>query len=331
MFEHYLHTSDDAARLLASRRSTAPLAAPRHEVIREPLQDRDAAWSWFDTELPGFAPLTAAALAQGFADHAALFPRTLTVLFERRGRFSEFIACQSHALAAAERAQNAQQQAHAHRALGRAFGALSAPRTAQSHLESAIALFQAVGDPEAEARSRLDLAAWAFELEGCFHEALSPAEVALALFKRIVHERGQAQALNNIGWYHSLLGDHHLALSYCTEALEIQGRLGDRAAAAATLDSLGRAHHRLGDYRQSAECYRLALDLYRDLGNRAEEAHTLVHLGENHQTAGDTAAAHDAWRQAAAIFEQIGSPAAAELREHIMLLSDSTQQPQPRL
>ena len=197
VYDHYLRTAFDAARMLSPKRKAPAWTAQAAGVTAEPLSSLENAWSWFDAESPGLASIVSAAAAHGFARHAVLIPRTLTVFFERRGRFTEFISCQGHALAMAERTNDREGQAHAHRGLGRAWGALNAPRSARTHLESAVAMFHDAALSADEARSRIDLAAWVFEEEEAYEDALAQVQAALEIFTESADEPGQSRCLNN--------------------------------------------------------------------------------------------------------------------------------------
>ena len=319
MAEHYLHTAHRAAQLLSPKRRSPVLAEPAPGVTVESLADLDAAWNWFETGRTVLPALLTTAAHNNTGAHAWLIPRLLTSFFERRGYHSDFITCQQIALTAARDADNREGQAHAHRGLGRACGAVGSLTDAHTNLERAVALFQGT-DPMAEARSHLDLASWVYERQGQYDKALAETRHALTLFEQLGDQAGEAQALNNIGWCHILLGNFGTALEYCANALAAQQRLGARPAEAATWDSLGFAHHHLGHNTQAADCYARALEIYRDLDNRAEQAETLTRLGESHRAACRNSAARAAWQQAAAILDQINPIDSTLLREQIKLL-----------
>ena len=321
MAEHYLRTAHRAVLLLSPKRRTPSLTAPAPGTTVESLADLDAAWDWFEAERTALPAVLATAAHNSTGAHAWLIPRLLTSFFERRGYHFDFIACQQIALAAAQDAHDREGQAHAHRGLGRAWGAVGSLTEAHTHLEHAIALFHDT-DPTAEARSHLDLAAWVYERHDQHDRALAEAQQALTLFEQLDDQAGAAQALNNIGWCHILLGNHDTALAYCGRALTAQQRLGERAAEAATWDSLGYAHHHLGHHQQATDCYQRALDIYHDLDNRAEQAETLTRLGESHQAAHQYPAARAAWQQAAAILDQINPTDSGLLQERLQQLPD---------
>jgi tetratricopeptide (TPR) repeat protein len=128
-------------------------------------------------------------------------------------------------------------------------------------------------------------------------------------------------AINAVGWCSSLLGDHQQALDPCEQALALYRDLGDQMGEAGALDSLGHAHQHLGCHRQAIECYRQALDSFRTIGHRYKEADTLTRLGDTHHAAGDLDAARDAWEQAQAIFEDLQHPDAEQIRHKLKALA----------
>lgn len=312
---YYIHAAGEARRFFRGKRGAEPSSPPAEGVVGEFFESRSAAWSWFEAEQDGLPALLETLARQASDEPIWLVASGLVAYFEFAGRYQAALACHRTALAAAVRARNAEGQAHAHRALGRAHGMLGASRAAQEHLTAAVELFHGLGDREAEARSRLDLSSWAFEALGRYEDALAEAHAASEIFQDAGDEAGLAKALNNTGYVHIRLGELDRALTCCTTALEIQRRLDDPAGSAATWDSLGLVHHRLGDHRRAVECYEAAIDLFRDRQNNFEEAESLVRLGEVYVDARDTVAAAKAWEQAAVILERIGSPALAALRE----------------
>ncbi|GIG92546.1 AfsR/SARP family transcriptional regulator [Plantactinospora endophytica] len=312
LLDHYLHTAHTAAKLLDPHRDPVSPAPARPGVTPERLTGHGPALEWFAAEHTVLLAAVQQPGGPGFDRHRCQLARTLTVFFDRWGRWDLQVVAQRAALAATDRLADRAGQAQAHRLLARAYLQLGRYDEADRHLREALELFVGLDDRVGQAYTQHVLAR-VFERRGRYREALEYARRSLALHRATGHDSGQANALNSVGWFHSLLGDHEQAIVCCEPALRQLSRLGDRHGQATTWDSLGFAYHHLGRHGQAVACYHRALDLFRDLGARYQQADTLAKLGDAEEAAGNPERAGHAWRQALDLLRQLHHPDAAEV------------------
>ena len=313
VLDHYLHTAHTAALLLYPHRHSITLVPRQPGVEPEELADYGQALTWLTTELPVLLAAVDQAAGAGFDTHAWQLPWALADFLDYRGHWQDQADTQLVALDAARRLGDRGGEAHAHRALGRAYQQLGRDGDALTHYERALTLFGVLGEHTGQAHTHLNLAL-VYERQDRHREALRHGQWSLDLYRRATHRAGQANALNTIGWSYAQLGDYREALTLCGQALTLLTELGDRRGEATTWDSLGYAHHHLGHHRQARTCYERALDLFRELGDRRHEADTLTHLGDTQRTAGDPNSARLTWQQALSILDEVGHPDAVAVR-----------------
>ncbi|MDT5038558.1 MAG: hypothetical protein QOE03_3743 [Micromonosporaceae bacterium] len=313
MLDHYLHTARIAARHLYRQWITVDAAAPG--VTPERLADDRQAMSWLTAEHHVLLAIVEYAAGNGFEGHSWRLASTLTSYLQQRCHWPDWAAVQRTVLAAAERADDLEGQAHAHHGFGSVLTYLGRYNEAHAHLLQSLDQFTRLGDKVGQARVHLNIGMVMDQRGGADDEGLSHDQVALGLFRSAGHRVGQAIALNNIGWAHAQLGQYRHSILVCQQALELLlADGGDREGLAGTWDSLGYAHHHLGNHQQAIACYTTAADLYREAGNRYYEAATLIHLGSTHQAAGDQISARRVWRLALRILDELDHPEADDVR-----------------
>ncbi len=321
MLDHYLHTGWTAAGVQHPQRHPMITVSPPHpEVVPEGHRDTARAAAWFTAEKGVLANCVTQAANWGFDTHAWQIAWTVAAFLDQRGYWHEDLALQHEALQAARRTADPAGQAHAHRAVARAYLRLQRTDAAGRHLGAAFELFDTLAEHEATARTHLDLA-WACDQRARYPDALDHAERALRLFRGASHLPGQADALNAVGWYRTLLGNHRAALDACRRALTLHEELDYPRGQALTWFRLGYAHRHLGDHAQATACYRRALGIFRDIGMPYDEAAALIALGDVQDATGHADAARDSWRQALAILTDLRHPDADQVRARLTLVA----------
>ncbi len=319
VLDHYLHTAQQADRLLDPFRDLVPLDPPRAGVTLEQLHDHAQALSWFTAQRPVLLAAVRHAAATGFDTHTWQLAWSLWSFLDRRGQWHDWVAIGRAAAGAAQRLADPTTQARTHRNLAYAYTELGRFDEAQIQLRHALILVTRAADDTQQAHTHLRLAIL-WERRGQPAQALDHAQQALQLFQATGHQVGQADALNEVGWCHALLGQHKQALTSCQRALTLQQQLNDRQGQAATWDSLGYAHHHLGQHTQAITCYQHALNLFQDLDDRYYEAAILTHLGDTHQAADNPTAAHQTYQQALIILDDLDHPDADAIRTKLTAL-----------
>ncbi|MEV0202006.1 tetratricopeptide repeat protein [Nonomuraea sp. NPDC050691] len=316
IFDHYLHTTDRAAQLIAPHQPRVSPAQARPGVIPEDLADARQATDWFAAEQSVLLTLIDKASLWGIDLPVWQLAERLIEYLDRQGRWRDQERSLHTALDSACRAHDKLGQAHAQRGLGWAYMRLGRYDDARVHMEHAVTLFAELGERIGEADAHRNLG-WLGELQGDYQQALRHDLRSLELYQAAEYAAGQARALGNLGWTYARLGDHVQALSHCLRALRLHQETGNRRGEAAASDSIGFAYHQLGEHQQAIDFFHRALALYQALGDRYNEADTLVHLGDTHHAVGDIEAARETWQQALRIFDELGHSDAEHVRRKL--------------
>jgi transcriptional regulator with XRE-family HTH domain len=316
LFDFYLPTSYAAARLLQPQ--WPPITPPpsRPDAGAPPVTSHDAALAWFAAEDRVLLGAVRQAAETGFEAHAWQLAWALTTFFSPRGLWSDQLAVQRIALAAAERIGDLPGLAVANRMMARAVERLGDHDTAERHLRQALDLYERLGDATNQAQTLHNYAELCYN-RGSARDGIERALAALELYRAAGNTSGEARTLNAVGWLYATVGDYARAIESCGAALEHQRRSGDRNGQAASLDSLGYAYDRLADHPRAVECFEAAVRLFRESADRYHEAETLTRLGETLATVGDRGAATEVLREAVRIYEELGDPAADAARRRL--------------
>jgi tetratricopeptide (TPR) repeat protein len=144
-------------------------------------------------------------------------------------------------------------------------------------------------------------------LTGDFPASADHLARAVTLYGEVGDLLGQAYALNPLGVVQALTGDYPAALASHQQALTIAQDLGDRAAEAVALNYLGSAQQQAGDYPAAAANLARVRELYQRLGHRYGLAQALRDLGKLQQATGDYPAATASHQQALQMFRDLGA------------------------
>jgi predicted ATPase/DNA-binding XRE family transcriptional regulator len=120
-----------------------------------------------------------------------------------------------------------------------------------------------------------------------FQKAVTLAEEALDLWRRLDDRPGAAAALSALGTYATDQGDHVRALAYFEESLATRQEAGDDWGNAASKLNLGFLMRGIAEYRRAAELTEQALMLNRRIEHPAGVALCLSNLGELMITLGE--------------------------------------------
>lgn len=315
--DHYLHTAHAAALLLQAGWDPISLPDAPPGVTPEQIADHDHALSWFTAEYRVLLAAVDHAERAHFEEHAWRLARTLVDFLQRQGHWSDLVAAQRTALAAAQQVGERPGQASAHRDLARALARVGEREEAEGHYRAALNLFSELGDHTGQARTHRAFGALLDRL-GRHADSLHHAQQGLELYRVAGHLSGEASAHNGVGWAYARLGQYGPALDHCRRALVLLRQTDDRHGEANTWDSLGFIHDRLGRYRRAVSCYHRALILITQIGDRYDEAETLNRLGDSRWSLGDRAGAIRTWQRALRIFDDLGHPDAEGVRHRLV-------------
>jgi tetratricopeptide (TPR) repeat protein len=316
VLDHYLHTAQEAARLLYGPWDHLPLTSAQPGVTPERFADEPRATAWLHAEYQVLLGCIEHAVGSGFERHAWLLARTMATYFERSGHWRDWARVQQVVVRAAQRIGDIAGQAHAHHQLGNALIHLGDYEQADSELRHALNLFRFSGDDTHRAQVHLCIG-YLFDCQGAVQQALSQSQRALQLFRPAGHHAGEAIALNNIGWSQAQQGHYGQALRNCHQALHLHEQAADRQGQAGAWDSLGYIHQRRADHPAAIACYTRAADFYRQIRDGHNEALTLTRLGDAYHAAGDHQSARHTWRQALRLQEASDHPDMTQIRRRL--------------
>ncbi len=319
LFDHYLHTAHQAARLLAPTREPVTPAPLQAGVTPERLADHERALAWFAAERRALLSAVTHAARSGLDTHAWQLAWTLDNFLLRQGHWHEWTDVRRAALAAALRLPDRGAQAKAYIGLGHALSQAGRFDEAQAHLVRALDLSAELGDLSGQAHAHRGISL-TYQRQGYLDKTLQHCQQAGELYRQAGNRSGWAKALNESGFIHALFGDYQQALACCGQAITLFQELRDQHGEAATAHSLGYALHCLGDHRQAVIRYRQALDLFEKAGDRYYTAYTLAQLGDTHLAADDPQAAQHSWQRALAILTELGHPEADQVHTKLDLL-----------
>jgi tetratricopeptide (TPR) repeat protein len=318
--DHYLHTAMLASARFAPYLPQLPLDPPQPGVVVTSIADATEAAAWFAAESPVLLAMIGYADATGFDLHAWQIPWTLSAYFRRRGRWSDHLATQTTAVAAANRLGDPVALAYSHFRLAHAQSYLGDNDAAWQNAQRAHELFRELGDRANEAGALNGLASM-LEDQGRYSEALTLALDGLRMVEAAGLWSLQGTLENTAGWLYARLGEYELALSHCQRALNLHRQAGYRGGVADTLDSIGYIYRQRGEYAESGAHYELAVMAYREIGDPFGEGQTLNGLGDTHAACSDAQAARKAWVEAAAILDGLSHPLADEVRAKLAALT----------
>ncbi len=316
MLDHYLHSAQEAARLLYGPWDHLPLTGTRPGVKPERFVDGARATAWLHAEYQVVLGSIEHAASTGFDRHAWQLTRTMASYFERSGHWRDWTRMQHVAVMAAQRIGDTIGQAHAHHELGNALTHVGNYEQAHSELHRALSLFRVLGDDSHRAQVHLNIG-YLSDRQGADQEALDQSQQALELFRSSGHHAGEAIALNNIGWSQARQGHYSQALLLCRQALHLHEQAADRQGQAGAWDSLGYIHHGRADHTAAIACYTKAADFYRQIRDGYNEAGTLTRLGDAYHATGDHRSAQHAWRRALRLHESSDHPDTTQIRHRL--------------
>jgi tetratricopeptide (TPR) repeat protein/DNA-binding SARP family transcriptional activator len=135
-----------------------------------------------------------------------------------------------------------------------------------------------LGDPARRARASLDLSA-AYRWTGNHDRARRHADEALAAYLHLDDQRGQADALDQLGLICRNSGSARDALAHHQEAADLYRQVGDHRGTARAVMRAATAFGTLGRYAEEVRNLDQALSLFRQAGDRRGEAICLNNLG----------------------------------------------------
>jgi tetratricopeptide (TPR) repeat protein len=303
LFDHYLHSADDAGRIVMPHRLRFPLEGRPQAVPA--LLDRGDALRWFDVERRNLEAMCA-------LDSPALDARTWQLAYTLRDYYfldkllDGWRFTHEQALSATLRLGDTLAEARTRNNLGMALVQAGRLDDAETHYIRAHELFEQHGDGHGSANALANLAS-VLRRRGQFAEALRNQQLALSWYRQAGAARNTGITLRSMALVEMELERFADAVQHAEEALAIAIGLGLDVDAAEGFGRLGRIQHRAGDDAAAEMALRLAVAYSRRSGSRHEEARALHQLGDVAATVGRAADARRWWLDALGLYRDLGS------------------------
>jgi len=316
VFDHYLHTSDRADRLLTPHRLRIPLAGDAEAGL--PIPDVATAHRWFEDEWKNLVALCR-------VDDAELDSRRWQLAFVLRGycyltkRLDDWTATHVNALTAATRSGDARAEGVTRNNLGMALVATGHLDEAMVHYRRAQHLFEQADDQHGVSNALVNQASVLRRL-GRHDAALDYQRRALAHYRRSGAQRNTGITLRSMARAHMEANRLDDAVHCAQEAVDVALGQGHALDIAQAFNVLGMVQHRAGNAELAEIAIHQAVKHSRDCGSRHEEARATQRLGTIHAESGQVDVARRWWRASLALYQQLGSESAEEVKAALAAL-----------
>jgi len=155
-----------------------------------------------------------------------------------------------------------------------------APRKAIEKLEEAVRIWQRLGDPRGEGRTRASIGyVYQFYLPASRAKAIPELTGALELVRAAADRLGEAFTLNTLGRVYGATGDAKQSLSCFEQALAVSRTAADREVEAEVLKNIAMAYTARGDHAKALELCQDALVIAEETGNYVQQINALGAIG----------------------------------------------------
>ncbi|MBM3128887.1 MAG: tetratricopeptide repeat protein [Chloroflexi bacterium] len=224
----------------------------------------------------------------------------------KMGMCDQALAATREAIDLARRADATDAMALGYMIQGLALCYKSAHRAAQTQIEQCLALAQPASAQFIRAEGLKVLSNVYMNL-GDYADAITISAQARHISHKMGHQKGEGEALLNIGCAHIYKGDYLEGANYLTQALGIFRRIGDRRSEGVAQVDLGLTYNQQGDYVVAKTHYQEGLQISRELGDRLGEGVATINLGYISDQLGEYASAKIYYGQTLCIYREIGA------------------------
>lgn len=303
LFDHYLHTSDRADRLLTPHRFRIALDGDVNAGLA--VDDVTAARQWLEKEQENL-------VAMCRVDDPVFDSRRWQLAFVLRGYFyltkllDGWVDTHTQALAACLRAADGRAEAMTRNNLGMALVASGRLEEAMSHYRQAKRLFDAVGDLHGASNALANQAS-VLRRWGYYDDALRNQRRALAHYRRSGAQRNTGITLRSMARVHVDAGQLGDGVRCAQEAVDVALGLGHDLDIAQAFNVLGMVQHRARNAALAEIATHQAIEFSRRCGSRHEEARAAHRLGTLEAESGRTDEARRWWRTALDLYRELGA------------------------
>ncbi len=222
------------------------------------------------------------------------------------GRRDEALVAFREMLKAAYRLGLESKGGAAHDRMGRLLRDGGALKEARQHLDTALALFEAVEDRRGVAAAHDDIGKLLWMM-GDYPKALEELKTALELRKALGDRRSIALSLSNLGRTMLDYGLAQQAREVLEAGLTIRREIEDTLGIVDSLVDLGRLARDQDDHRQALSLLREAYGLAAEVGERNRMAMVQTLIGETHERLGDAEQAVKVLTEAQQLCDELGN------------------------
>jgi DNA-binding SARP family transcriptional activator/tetratricopeptide (TPR) repeat protein len=305
LLDYYLHTADQADRVLHPFRHRAPVQVAGLPAVSPALGTQEDAASWLESEWRNILQAAQYAGRHEQKARCADLAHVLADFIEIKGYWPEAIAAHTLALQAGRDLADPARIAQASLALSAVRQQTGRHEMARQLAEEAAAIYRSLADPRGEAEA-IDQLGLAHLRTARSREALAYFREARLLFLGAADQHGMAGTLSHSGIACWQLGRYPDATAHLRNALSLYRAAGDRRGEAKTLNNLGRIHLCCGYHRDALAAYQQSLQIFREIGGAQNEAILYHNIGSVHHYKGRFEEGLAACHRALAIYRSIG-------------------------
>jgi tetratricopeptide (TPR) repeat protein/transcriptional regulator with XRE-family HTH domain len=327
LFDQYVHTAVTAANLASPADRARHPVVPPPAVPGPPLTEAAGALAWLDAQVAALVAVASHTATHGWPRHTVQLASALYRYLNDSGRNAEGLEIFTHALRAAEEAQDRPAEAEMVNGLASFHLSLGHSQQATGYYERSIALYRELGDRTGEARVLSNLGVTAL-FQGRYAEAIAYLERSLALFQALGNQIATARSLENLGISEGRLDRHRQSVDHSQESLTLMRKLDNQAGEARVLAHLGETYLRQGQGQQAAEHCQQALAVARSIANRPALAVALANLGDVELWRGRYQQATDHYQESLVLEREISQrPNEARVLNHLGAVLLATGRP----
>ena len=178
-------------------------------------------------------------------------------------------------------------------------------REALRPLESALVVYQEIGDSQREAHA-LTVAGLSYFFLGQSERAVDFHQRSLAIARETDNLFRESASLSNLGMAYNQLSQYERAIDFYQQSLAIDRAIGDRQGEGDVLGNLGLTYYSLGQYERAIDFHQQSLAIDRAIGDRRGEALSLGNLGIAYRALGQYERAIDLHQQQLEIDREVG-------------------------
>jgi DNA-binding SARP family transcriptional activator len=305
LLDYYLHTADQADRVLHPFRRRVPVSVTRPPAAGPALVTEEDAAAWLESEWRNVLQAAQHAGRHEWQRKCADLTHALAGFVEIRAYWDEAIAAHTLALQASRDLGDPARIAQASLELSEVSQETGRHEATLPLAEDAAAIYRSLSDPRGEADA-LDQIGMAHQRAARSREALAYFHEARILYRDAADQHGVANTLSHSGiacWH---LGRYPDAMSHLNDALSLYREVGDKRGEAKTLNNLGRMQLYFGYHRDALEGYQKSLEIFREIGAAQHQAIVHHNIGSVYHYKGSYDEGVAAYRRALAIYRDIG-------------------------